>query len=471
MCGAVEYLTGPLDIAQRAPRNSTTLDRIAAAPSVIPDLPDNLPVLVLGGSPPDLADIVWSTDARSPFSAIVLLDRAGPADLAAVLDSAEDPALPIADFSGAHYLRHDFTAAVLDRSSVADMKRCFSPIWRRLGDLPFHADLDDRADLIILRLAYSRASAIEARFAADSTLLVEYPLLGRSADLRRRLEAMADCDLLRRTHFTRTHVCGKCNSSRLHTYEACPDCGGSDLHDEAVVHHYSCGWQEPESRFVQDHQLVCPKCRHELRHYGVDYDKPGVVAVCHGCGVSNSEPVVNFACLDCSAVTGSEDATAIDWYHYHVTEEGLRALQEGRLPNLHVESMLNGHSRAFSAREFRLMALASMKVAQRYDRPFAIARLWVDNLDALIREHGRMRVHSGFQLAIDVIVETLADSDFVTADDDSAFLIAFPETAGHDAASVMERLTRTLAEKVALPFDLKARIAERGAAAELVPEG
>lgn len=445
--------------------------RSVVAPSVVPDIQNDLPILVMGGPPPDMANVSWTVDTRAAFSAIALVGHVEPFDLAAVLDGAVDPAVPIGNFNGVRHLRHDFLADALNASTVARMMASFAPICRRLADLPFQAVAHDRSDLIILRLAYSRMSAITACLDPESRLLVEYPVLGRSSDVRRRLEALAESELLRRAHFARTHTCKACSSARLHAYEACPDCGGGDLHEQPLVHHYACGWQEAESRFVRDHQLVCPKCRRELRHYGVDYDKPGMVAVCNTCGTGHSEPAVRFACLDCGSVTSGEDAEAVDWYHYSITEEGRRALHEGRLPDLHVGSLLDGHSRAFSSREFRLMALSSLKVAQRYDRPFTIARLWIDNLDALSRERGRSQVHAGFALAIGVIIEALAESDFVTADGSSSILIAFPETSRRDAAAVIERLVRTVADKVAIPFDLKAHVAERGAIIELVPEG
>jgi Thaumarchaeal output domain 1 len=153
-----------------------------------------------------------------------------------------------------------------------------------LAELSFGAAHEDRAELTLFRIAYSRDAPIEASFATDSILLVDYRLLWRISAARQRLEALADLDLLRRNFFTRTHACGRCQSARLHAYEACPACGGGNLVDQPIVHHYRCGWQAPQSRFAGSRLLVCPKCRRELRHFGVDYGKPGIVVVCRGCG-------------------------------------------------------------------------------------------------------------------------------------------------------------------------------------------
>jgi len=264
---------------------------------------ENKPFLVLGGSLPRIPGVDFHDKVGMPSAGIVLVGRIEAAELAAILDEAPDSAIPIADFGGNRRIRRDFVGTGLDLASMAQLRAHLAPIWRRLGDLPFRGAREDRCELTLLRLAYSRGTAIEARFAPDCRELIEYPLVGSELGTRQRLEALADRELLHRRHFARTHTCNKCNSARLHTYEACPSCGGAELVDEAIVHHYRCGWQEPQSRFVKGRKLVCPKCARELRHFGVDYGKPGHITRCCLCERSSAAPPVHFACLDCGAVT------------------------------------------------------------------------------------------------------------------------------------------------------------------------
>ncbi|MBV8132926.1 MAG: hypothetical protein JO282_10520 [Alphaproteobacteria bacterium] len=382
------------------------------------------------------------------------------ARLANALMEVPDPAVPIADFAGNQGLRRDFAGERLDPPALAAFRELSTPIWRRLAELPFRAAHEDRAELALLRIAYSRDAAIEASFAADSSLLVDYRLLGRISAARQRLEGLADLDLLRRRFFTRTHACGQCQSARLHAYEACPACGSGNLVDEPIVHHYRCGSQAPESRFADGRLLVCPKCRRELRHFGVDYGKPGIAVVCRGCGAVEDEPVANFACLDCAAATPSADSTPTDWHHYELTEEGLRALHDGRLPRLEIAPLLKGHGRAFSPVEFGLLAGEALRVARRYDRPFALARLTVANIDQLRRELGPVAVDGAFRLAIDTSVGLLRDSDFVTPDGPASMLIGFPETSAALAAKVLDRVKKEVAVVVAAPLEIAVTTAE-----------
>jgi hypothetical protein len=216
---------------------------------------------------------------------------------------------------------------------------------------------------------------------------------------------------------------------------------------------------------------MCPKCHRELRHFGVDYEKPGNVTVCRTCGAANAEPVVQFICLDCATATPSAEARSIDWHHYEITEEGLRALREGRLPRFDVGPLLEGRTRAFSMPEFRLLATESLRVAKRYGRPFTLARLTLANVDDLRGELGPMRTDLAFRIAVDAIVETLREADFVGADTATSVLIGFPETpASHVATNVVERVRAVIGKAIAAPLELSANVAEGDAVADLLAE-
>jgi hypothetical protein len=382
-----------------------------------------------------------------------------PANLAAFLDRLPDPAIPIADFGNNRDVRRDFTGEGFVSAYLADLKQIFTPIWTKLADLPFRVAPEDRLDMTVLRLSYSRDSMIEAKLAADSPLLVEYPMLGRAAGTRQRLEMLTNLGLLQRRHFTRTHACGKCGSARLHVCEVCPGCGGQELTVEPLVHHYRCGWKEPESSFAKNRELICPKCRRGLRHLGVDYDRPGSVTVCRGCGANNADPIVQFICLDCAGVTPTADALATDWHHYTLTADGLTTLREGRLPRLQIGPLIADRARMFSPPEFRLLAAQGLRIARRYEHAFTVVRLSLANVEALRAEFGPLKLDLAFRIAVDAIIQSVRETDFASADGATSVIIAFPETSAKDvSANVVDRLRNLIRETIAAPFELSADI-------------
>jgi GGDEF domain-containing protein len=426
---------------------------------------------VLGGEPPPIAGTNLHARIGSPCAGIILLNHIEPAELAAVLGQAPDPAVPIADFEHNSPLRHDFVGSSLNVETIAELKHRFAPVWRRLAELPFRAKREDREELTMLRLAYSRDAPIEAVFTPGSSLIVEYPLLGTAAGTRRHLELLADLDLLHRRHFTRTHACSKCGSARLHVYEACPGCSGADLLEETLVHHYRCGCQEPESHFAQGQLLICPKCRRVLHHLGVDYNKPGKIVVCRACGAVNSDPIIHFVCLDCATVTAAEGAASTDWYHYDLTDEGMCALRDGRLPRFEIAGLLERGTHAYSPHEFRLLAAEEMRVARQYQRPFAVARVSFPNIDAVRRALGPAATDVAVRHAVDAIVEAVRVSDFVGVGDATSVVIGFPETAATDIGPIEDRIRRTIHAAVVVPLELTVDVAEGDAIEDMLAEG
>jgi hypothetical protein len=427
--------------------------------------------IVLGGPAPEISGLnLLNLEGALGFAcdAVILLKHIDPPELANVLSEAPDPAVPIADFFGNHPVRRDFIGSLLNDESAKEMQHALTPILHRLKELPFRAEREDREPMTLLRLAYSRNAPAKAAFDPGYPLTVQYPLVGTGAGTREKLEFLAEQDLFRRRHFTRTHACGKCGSSRLHVYEACSECGGSDLADEVVIHHYRCGCQEPESHFIQGDLLVCPKCHRGLHHIGIDYGKPGKVVVCGSCGAVNSEPLVNFICLDCSTVTAADRASETDWYHYDLTEKGLATLREGRLPRFEPASPIGLGARAYTPREFRLLAVHEMRAARRFERPFTMARITFPNVDSIRRDLGLLATDVAVRHAIDAIVGTVRGSDFVGAGSNTSIIIGFPETAAESFRHIEDRIRKSIHDAVVVPLKLSFDIAEGDAIVDML---
>jgi hypothetical protein len=143
--------------------------------------------------------------------------------------------------------------------------------------------------------------------------------------------------LVRRGHFEqrffdRFHACSSCGSMRLNVREECLACRSPNLGEVAILHHFRCAHQAPESEFVSGHNLICPKCRQHLRHYGSDYDKPGHALHCRACGSINTEPEIGFSCLDCGAHMDGDAVRQRDVFRYALTDTAISALVEERIP-------------------------------------------------------------------------------------------------------------------------------------------
>jgi len=427
--------------------------------------------MILGGPAPNISGLNLEGTIGFHCDAVILLKHIDPPELADVLKQAPDPAVPIADFFGNHPVRRDFVGSLFNGESAKEMQQSFAPIWSRLKELPFRAAQEDRAGLTILRLAYSRDAPVKAAFNPAYPLIVQYPLVGTGTGVRQQLELLANEGLLCRRHFARTHACNKCGSARQNVYEACPACGDSDLIEKVLVHHYRCGCQEPESGFIQGDLLVCPKCRRELRHLGVDYGKPGKIVACRGCGAVNSTPNVNFMCLDCSAVTPAEGAPATDWSHYDLTDLGLSSLRNGRLPKFGSTPVLERISGAYSPRDFGLIATQEKRAARQLKWPFSVARVTFPNIDVVRRDLGLVATDAAIREAADAIVRMVRAGDFVGVGNAPSLVIAFPGIASVEFGVIEDRIRKTIHDAVEAPLELKVDVAEGDAVIELFSRG
>jgi CheY-like chemotaxis protein len=194
---------------------------------------------------------------------------------------------------------------------------------RRLPERYRHA-LDLEARL----LAYLAVSNRPLAPTADATQpsCVRYRGFFPEEECIAAAERLVRRGLLDRRFADRFHACGSCGSHRLNVREECPNCRSPNLTETALLHHYKCAYEGPENDFRSGSQLICPKCRQQLRHYGGDYDRPGLVHRCGKCEAWNSEPAVGFSCLDCGGHTDGDAVTKRDLFAYTLTKRAQRML-------------------------------------------------------------------------------------------------------------------------------------------------
>lgn len=97
----------------------------------------------------------------------------------------------------------------------------------------------------------------------------------------------------------RVNLCKDCYGGYLNFRESCTKCNSIDLKSIEMIHHFRCAYIGPASDFEKNDKLICPKCDKELRHIGIDYDKPSEVNQCNDCGHQSQESTMKALCVDC----------------------------------------------------------------------------------------------------------------------------------------------------------------------------
>lgn len=137
------------------------------------------------------------------------------------------------------------------------------------------------------------------------------------------------------SYFFSTYVCSQCLSDHLLYREVCPKCRKSHLKAEELVHHFRCAHVAPLSDFAahedSDAALSCPKCQHDLKHIGVDYDKPSTMFYCQSCQAEFQNFSMMARCVDCHHDQEVELLVKKNYSSYELSEKGMSALLSGYL--------------------------------------------------------------------------------------------------------------------------------------------
>jgi hypothetical protein len=225
-----------------------------------------------------------------------------------------DDAPPWFDFRGESALSLGLTKAASILERLKDIR------------LPSSASADD---LLLARL-YSRQTDMTAQYDPSVPHMVAYPAADPLSGAVESANRLVEQGLMSRSFFDRLLTCRQCRSARLLAREECDACRSTNISEQALVHHFRCGHEGPQSTFKRgSNGFDCPKCNRELRHIGLDYDKPGTAVVCSECANISDNAAVGFRCADCGHHQDSESVPHRDWHHYRLTRAAVQSLRAG----------------------------------------------------------------------------------------------------------------------------------------------
>jgi hypothetical protein len=392
-------------------------------------------------------------DVQDEFDAILVMDGAA-SELGELRKTSSNPLAPVICAPRASLAHCDFTLDEVTVEALMQAAAKVRPITMAVASLPKLPFEAHREALALLGLAFTRGVDIEARWAPDRPEMVSYPLLWSCENTRDLLEELADAKLLRRVFFDCAQYCPRCKSSRLIAREVCTSCGASHLDESSLVHHYRCSYQGPQSSFHRGESgLICPKCDHTLRHYGVDYDKPGTVITCASCTASMSDPAVKFVCVDCGANSPGETVGKQNWYSYSLLPDGIAALRAGRLPHRELSARSTSQNVSHPVRDFRLLLDQMLPIAKRHGRSLSAWRLKID-FAAVTQSLGPEAARKVRDFVQEIVVEGLRASDF-TATLPDGIVACLPETSTEGTRVIIEAVRQRIAATISVSLKIE----------------
>lgn len=405
------------------------------------------------------------TNAEDPYDVIILRDPRDTSELEALFARCSNPAAALIAFDDAIGSRADAVLPVPSPNTLLETIMGLQPLIARVAALPRLPTGTERAGLLTLALAYTRNRPIEPNWQPHQPSAIGYPILAGIAQPRRMLEELAEAGLLRRRFFERLFVCEQCESARVLAREVCVSCRSSHLAEHPIIHHYPCGAQAAQPLFESGNGYRCPKCRKELRHYGVDYDKPGTISLCSGCNATMAEPDVCFACVDCGHKTQGDRAQRRDWFAYDLSADGVEAVRTGSLPTAGSDP---APRRGHSLRDFRLLVGQQLSLAVRYDRPLVAWKMQIDaaGLQTLL---GKPAYEEVRRLIMDIALADVREGE-AFAVLPSGVVVCRPEAGSAEVRQQLDAVDQRLKKLIKTPIRAQFTFYERAKLPALLEE-
>lgn len=198
---------------------------------------------------------------------------------------------------------------------------------------------EERIRQRLLQYVYTRKSKLEAVKNRKSSIGYSFPILDlyfsdNPLSIFKELNHLKNKDWVTASLKDKLQLCSSCNDSFMIYKETCPKCKSIHIKDQDVVHHFPCAHVAPEEQFKNKDgdQLTCPKCDKNLRHIGIDYDKPSSVYHCHNCehDFQNAEVIAD--CHSCGHKNQLEELIEVEISSYTITAKGIHTVEHGLLP-------------------------------------------------------------------------------------------------------------------------------------------
>ncbi|MGR8921054.1 MAG: TackOD1 domain-containing metal-binding protein [Gammaproteobacteria bacterium] len=374
-----------------------------------------------------LASIRQSARLVVYLKPVLLLCDDGAAD--EVLLRAVDATMPYAEFSG--------------RVSPTIGER-FERIRKFISTLPEHETATDtNLAFKTMRILASRGGRLSPSMTVSMAAGFVYPLLvplfPREDDsTARALEFLESQRLVKAEFESRAHFCHACGCAFLNFVETCPLCDAAHLDLDELVHHFKCAHTAPMADFRVDGRLVCPKCDLELRHIGVDYDKPSIIYRCRECQHDFQDPAVTTVCYACERTAVPEHQQNREVNSYEVTALGTNAAIFGF--NSLFQNLLESEVRLLPYDVFEHFVQVEEARIKRYRvSRSCVLVLDIEDLEDIYLSVGA-RAGEVFGELSQVFKAVLRESDIVSSRSESVFLALLTETAPEHAERARERL-------------------------------
>ncbi len=271
------------------------------------------------------------------------------------------------------------------------------------------------------------------------------------------LEELEEAQLLTSKLIDKVNICPFCEHTQINFRELCPHCRSLNISEETTIHHFRCAYIGKESEFRQRINLNCPKCSRELRHIGVDYDKPSEVLWCNDCNQNFSQPLLSCYCLACAKTFPPENTFIKRINEYKLSRDGTQAAEEGALPGSGLINILKKEVGFYKREVFMEMLRIEVFRCRRYKYKSTLSKF---NLGSAGETATSRKFKNDFAA---VINQTFRTTDLFTDSSSGEMLVIFTNTDTENAKIAFGRLKDSIDKIATVKIDMEFELVDLAA--------
>lgn len=222
------------------------------------------------------------------------------------------------------------TDGIISIDLIESYAKRIASIIKRINNLkePKGATHQEFLNYKLLAYCYTRNKTLSPITSRYSLIGYEFPLVSllfkpeETILLLKTLEKLTEQKQLSFTLQDYVHLCKSCSGNYINYRECCPKCNSIDIKAHDMVHHFVCAHVAPEKDFKVENGLECPKCDKQLRHIGIDYDKPSTIYSCNSCNHEFQNSSMKALCVDCTTEHELDELLEKLIGNYSLTQKG-----------------------------------------------------------------------------------------------------------------------------------------------------
>jgi hypothetical protein len=180
----------------------------------------------------------------------------------------------------------------------------------------------------------------------DQNVGFRYPeaerfIMGPVTETLYLIRKLYEAGILLKKYRDKAVACPSCLSPAVSVKYLCTSCSSSNIEKRRICEHLGCGFSDAEELFLNNGELICPKCGKSLQKD--DLREVSFAFRCRNCSENFEKPTWMHYCKKCKVSFTLNEASFIDVYSYVLSDDMKSELELGTMSTVPIGQVFERH--------------------------------------------------------------------------------------------------------------------------------